>query len=332
MVTDSVGGTSGLGTPLLFGVYADPEVILTANRSMLDLGQTAILTANGTLGYGAYDFTWSGLPVGCSGDRTVTCNPAVPGKYTLAVSLTDSNGFSAQSTTLSLTVYADPMVSLSASRTALDMGQPVTLTASATLGSGDYSYSWSNLPSGCNGEGASISCSPSGTATSSVTVKLTDSDGLSVTSSAVIIVVNAPLASSVALTPTSPLSEDSVTFTATTSGGTAPLAYAWQFGDGANANTGPSVGHAYGLSGTYIVTLWVNDSAGASARRSLVVNVGSTILGLPASEGYAVLGGFVVSVLAVAAAGIFLRRRRKTPPEPAKPAARAGAEAPLPHP
>jgi hypothetical protein len=50
-----------------------------------------------------------------------------------------------------------------------------------------------------------------------------------------------------------------------------------------------------------------------------------TFIGLPLSEGYAVLGGVIVAILAVTAAVVLLRRRgRTTPPGPARPQADPG--------
>jgi hypothetical protein len=42
----------------------------------------------------------------------------------------------------------------------------------------------------------------------------------------------------------------------------------------------------------------------------------ATFLGLPATEGYVVLGGVLVAIAAVAAVAVLLSRRRKAPPAP----------------
>jgi PKD repeat protein len=132
-----------------------------------------------------------------------------------------------------------------------------------------------------------------------------------VASNAVLVIVNGPLESSLASTPSSPISGDKVTFTATVSGGTAPLTYAWLLGDGSEATTGPSVGHSYVSPGTYAVTLWVNDSVGGSVMKTLSVMVAPaplTIAGLPALEFSALLG--ILLVAAVIAGFVIVRRRR----------------------
>jgi YVTN family beta-propeller protein len=317
-VMDSTGGTSPPSASLAFEVYADPTVELDVSPPTVDIGQNVTFLANGSLGSGGYAYEWAGLPAGCSGSSVVTCSPGRPGAYSIKVDLTDSNTFSVTSAPLSFTVYGDPAVQLSANRIELDRGQSLTFTAEAELGSGGYSYGWLGLPVGCGGTSAIVSCSPITSATFHVSVLLSDSNNLSVMSNAVVVVVNLPLSSSFTLAPTSPLSGGSVSFTATASGGTSPLAYTWIFGDGPRAATGSRVAHTYGSGGTYTVTLWVTDSAGASSQSSVVVSVGNTFLGLPAAEGYAVLGSVITAIAVVATIAVLLTRRRRVPPTPAE--------------
>src|SRR3989475_2557723 len=73
-----------------------------------------------------------------------------------------------------------------------------------------------------------------------------------------------PLSTSFVFSPSSPVPGQSVTFTSSASGGTAPYAFSWSFGDGSSA-TGNPVTHAYWASGSYAVTLTTTDSAGHTA-------------------------------------------------------------------
>jgi hypothetical protein len=54
----------------------------------------------------------------------------------------------------------------------------------------------------------------------------------------------------------------------------------------------------------------------------------ATFLGLPAMEGYAVLGGIIAALVVVVAVAVLLSRRRKAPPEPAKTTSRPDAVEP----
>jgi uncharacterized membrane protein len=64
-----------------------------------------------------------------------------------------------------------------------------------------------------------------------------------------------------------------VTFSATATGGTAPYAFQWDFGDLSEKRTGETVQHAYVRPGTYTVTLAATDAAGATSVSTVVVTV-----------------------------------------------------------
>lgn len=69
-----------------------------------------------------------------------------------------------------------------------------------------------------------------------------------------------PLASSFTYSPTSPSVGQTITFTASSSGGVPPYSYSWNFGDG-STGLGGSVTHSYSSLGTFTVTMTVKDSA-----------------------------------------------------------------------
>jgi PKD repeat protein len=65
----------------------------------------------------------------------------------------------------------------------------------------------------------------------------------------------------------------SVTFAGTASGGTAPLSYLWNFGDGGTVSGSLTPSHVYSTYGTYTATLTVTDAKGLSANSSLTATV-----------------------------------------------------------
>src|SRR2546426_342973 len=67
--------------------------------------------------------------------------------------------------------------------------------------------------------------------------------------------------------PSSPVVGQTVTFTATTVGGTAPYTYSWNFGDGTTA-AGSTATHAYASASTYTVQVTASDSAAHTATKS----------------------------------------------------------------
>lgn len=163
-------------------------------------------------------------------------------------------------------VHADtsaPTVSLSPTSWALDIGQFITFTATASGGSGTYtSYQWY-----VNGQLVANGWSVYSyvfmyLGTYSITVTVTDSSGAtSASSSAATVTVNA--SPTVYITPGGPVTLDAgqpQTFTATASGGTGTLTYQWYLNGspiGINSNT-----YYFSEStGSYSLTCDVRDSS-----------------------------------------------------------------------
>jgi hypothetical protein len=255
--------------------------------------------------------------------------------------VTDSNHYTATSAALAFTVYADPSVNVSVSPSAVDVGLTTTLNATATGGSGGFSYVWQGLPTGCAGGGAVVNCTPTKSGPFEVRVTATDSNGEPATSHAISLVVAPPVTGSLSASLGTPTIGESVVFNATGSGGTGGLSYAWTFGDGSMA-TGASVSHAYTRSGAFTVTVWINDSIGGSTVKTLNVVVspsaptGGTTGGsgsVPASElwilaAVAILGWVVVALLVISRrppARAAPSATRVTPVEPAPAAPTAPA-------
>src|SRR3989475_712608 len=155
-------------------------------------------------------------------------------------------------------------------------GTAVAFTAVASGGTAPYSYSWNY------GDGAtSTSQSPSHTYANpgSFTVSLSATDSLgTVASKSLSITVSSPgaLTASFTIGPTTPVSAQTVTFTATASGGTSPYVYAWSLGG--SSKTGNPVSLSFS-NGTYTISLTVTDNTGATATSSQSLTV------LPASTG-----------------------------------------------
>jgi len=92
--------------------------------------------------------------------------------------VTDALGVTASFPT-SILVSPDPSITvLTVEPSFVTAGQSVTITAIVTSGSGEYAYSWMNLPPGCEGANhPSITCAPSSSGTYRVTVAVTDAAG-----------------------------------------------------------------------------------------------------------------------------------------------------------
>ena len=82
--------------------------------------------------------------------------------------------------------------------------------------------------------------------------------------------------------PQVPQIGQTVTFSASASGGTAPYSFSWSFGDGSTA-TGPTVTHSYTSANYFNVTLTTIDSAGRTGFYHNIIALGSWNGSVPCS-------------------------------------------------
>jgi hypothetical protein len=322
--TDSNGFTSVPSPDLVFLVDQDPTATApSASRISGDVGQSVTFSASAALGSGSYDYQWLGLPAGCSGSSgdSLSCVLTQGGSLSIQLRVTDSNDASVTSGALAFTVYSDPVANLTANRSAVDVGEPIALDASGTLGAGGFAYAWSGLPTGCSGTTARLNCTPSKSGSYSVRVKITDSNGESASSAAAGIVVAAPLGATVfASSPTAVVGQ-AIEFTANVADGTGPFGVTWNFGDGGTAD-GAVVNHTFTAAGTYRVSVRVSDSVGGSVAQTLNITVSgssstSAIGGTSAPAELLAIAVLLLAIVAVVAFILFRRRRNADPaPEP----------------
>ncbi|MCI4323760.1 MAG: PKD domain-containing protein [Thermoplasmata archaeon] len=314
-VTDSNGYTSPSSPGLSFLVNQDPTVSTpSSNHATVDVGQSLTFLAGASLGSGSYSYAWSDLPTGCTGVATASpsCTPTSAGSSSAQLEVTDSDGFSVNSSAVPWVVDLDPTANLTSTRTAVDSGESVSFEGQGAGGSGGYGYLWTGLPAGCGGDTATVDCTPLEPGSYSVRVKINDSNGAFALSPAIALVVASTLVASISASPNASALLQSVVFTSNVSGGTGPFTFAWVFGDGSKGS-GSNVDHTFASVGNYTVTLWVNDSTGASVERSISVLVsGPSSSVAPASNtGTEELGitAAVVLALVVLAVVLWLRRR-----------------------
>src|SRR5712691_3603678 len=91
---------------------------------------------------------------------------------------------------------------------------------------------------------------------------------------------NPSFTNSFTFSPSSPQTNQQVTFTGAANGGTAPYVFSWTFGDG-STGTGSAVTHAYTSAGTFTVALTVKDSGSpqqtASSQQSVTVSLPASL-------------------------------------------------------
>ncbi|MFD8080341.1 PKD domain-containing protein, partial [Kitasatospora sp. NPDC059722] len=90
-----------------------------------------------------------------------------------------------------------------------------------------------------------------------------------------------PLSATAAGTPPTGNAPLNVAFTGSATGGTAPYAYSWNFGDGSAASTAQNPSHTYATAGTYTATLTVTDAANPAHTATATVTTTVSAVGNP---------------------------------------------------
>ncbi len=185
-------------------------------------------------------------------------------------------------------------------------GQTVTFNATASGGTSPYTFSW-NFGDSTTSSGSTTTHSYANPGIYNVTLTATDSTGQTSQALHAITVTSAPLAATFSYNPSSPTAGQTVTFTATASGGSSPYTFNWNLGDGTTVSGNP-VTHSY-TAGTYNVQLTVLDSAGASSTvtNSITVKASTSDFSITANpSGLSVLvGASGTSTITLASLGTF---------------------------
>ncbi len=114
-----------------------------------------------------------------------------------------------------------------------------------------------------------------------------------------------PLTTSFTVSPSTPIVNLPITFTATTTGGKSPYTISWGFGDG-TIGTGASVTHTYTSAQSFTVTENVTDSSTppqtATSSQTIAVKAasGGTFLGLSDSIWLIIVGGLIGFIASLA--------------------------------
>ncbi len=248
IVTDQYGcivnGTVVLSEPSVVDVIGAPTDVIC-------IGQLSQVYGAGSGGTGPYTYIWNPSSFGTTGGPFIV-TPTTTTSYT--VTAVDANGCFSEPTTT--TVVVNPALAIVATDVSTCDGVPVTISVTATGGSGGpYTYSWNN---GFNGASQSVT-PPAGFSTYDYSVVVNDG-GCSVSITDIATVTINPLPFIFMVAPDTAGCED---FLAQFSGlSNIPVTFTWDFGDGSGTQTGTNIDHLYTTSGPYNVTLTATTAFG----------------------------------------------------------------------
>src|SRR6266568_3101631 len=271
MATSSNGVAVNLPPP--------PSTSFTFSPSSPVVNTVVTFTAATTGGTGPYTINWNfgDSATGTGASITHTFNAAQSFTVTETATVPSSPSQHATSSkTIAISTPPPPSTGFTFLPASPIVNIPVTFTATTIGGTPPYSITW-NFGDGTSGTGSSIT--HTFTTAQSFTVKETATDSSAPTrtatsSQSVTVVTTPPLTTTLQVSSSSPQVGQTVTFTASATGGTAPYTYTIAFGDG-STGTGSTTTHAYSIAGSYTTKMTVTDSASpkTSILTSKTVNV-----------------------------------------------------------
>lgn len=253
-------------------IPGNPQIsVNTTSNNSISCNTTTVISASATGGTGAISYSWS---------NGATTQSTVVYSGTYVVTVTDANGCTASNAVNVITANSTLLVNVN-QPPKLCYGATAVLTANATGGFGNYSYSWSN--------GSTSNSIVAGAGNYCVTV--TDGNGCMVSGCATI-TQESPLNIS-APAPATICNGAQASITAYANGGQMPYTYQWSSGQ-----TTQTISQQ---AGTYNVT--VTDAIGCSQNTSVTITQEAPLATTVSSVAVACYGGSSGSAMVNASGG-----------------------------
>jgi PKD repeat protein len=312
------------------------------SATTITLGSSTTVTPTVTGGGGTTSFSWLTLPPGCTSTSLspFSCTPSSTGTWEFVLAVSDSLGGSAKGfnnvtvnagtgTTLSLVKVSPTTDTIGPSDTATFVASGWTSADTQLYG---ISYTWAVTPAGLGTLGASptnFANFTAGATPGSGTLWVNGTIGSTTVGTTASLVVQTgagnggPVITGFTVSPSSVAVGSSATFTVSTTGGTAPLSFAYaDVPTGCTASSTATFNCAPSAAGHYNVTVTVTDAAGKTATATVLLNAYPTSSSTSPngksspswlSSNWEWLVIAVVVLAAAAIVGLLLMRRRKGP-------------------
>ena len=285
-VTDSIGGSGTATTPSIT-VSALPTVSVSPSSQTEDVGQAIEISATvGSEGSGGIAYQWYNgtSPMAGQVSNTLSLTAGATGSFAYTVIVTDSNKGMGTSEAATLTVNPLPSVSVTAPSTAtsVDVGQQVTVSASAISGgTGASTYSWTAVgtcPGFSGAAGQSFTYAPTN-ATSDCAFEVTAIDSIGGSGTATTPSITVSALPTVSVSPSSQTEDvgQAIEISATVGGtGSGGIVYQWYNGtsqmEGEVSNTLSLIAGATGSFSYKVVVTDSNSGTGTSGTAAVTVN------------------------------------------------------------
>lgn len=274
-VTVTVTDTYGKSASTAFTWTVPPLAVATPAAASGEVG-VAVTALQISASGGVKPYAWSttNLPAGLSISTAglITGAPTTAGSFATRVTVTDAAGTAVSTAAFTWTVIPGPSITAPVSGSSSALGSALSGSASATGGSGGYSWGWTNMPTGASLSSAgAFTGSLTATGRYLTTITVTDSAGGTAS-----VVLDVKVTSGTALRITSPSGSyaradtrgQAITpFTAVYAGGTGTktwTATGLPTGITINSSTG-AVSGTPSVAGTYTSRLTVTDGGGATS-------------------------------------------------------------------
>ncbi len=268
--TDAAGHTeqanaslTGIG-PLTAGV--------TLSSNMMYTGAYVTITGKATGGYApiTYDFYEGGNKIPSQGD-VCSFTKNEEGEYTVTVTATDSKG-TTSSINCPVSVKNQPVISLSAPKTELVVGDSVRIDASVEGGFSPYSYSYRCVETGVTGRNSYyvFRADTEGT----YTIEYTASDSLGGEATAEIVLeVSAKPTVTIEPSQAKAYTNEAVTFTASAQGGYSGGSYSFLLDGETVPSSGNTATMTIGTKGSHKIKVIYTDRNGNTANKEISYSV-----------------------------------------------------------